>query len=321
MTNNRALDNQLREKVLAEVMDFFRKNEEDVLQTNSNECVFPCLDSEGNEKWIQIVVKVPTGGREEEGFDGYGVAESYQLKLKEKEEKKKANEEKKAKKIERDRKIREKKKEKGEQFLPFFYLDVLRLKKGLTSSFFSVKIFIENKRKELKKMSLILVFILLSIINVIFSTVRSLTTIKSGKTVASLISGGYFAFYNIVLIYTVMDFPMWEKCIITFVCNVIGVFIVKLIEEKMRKDKMWKVEVTIPTRYSSTVDFELEKVPHSYIKISDKHTLFNFYCATQEETKRVTDICKTYDAKFFASECQKIFQRIFAVKVFPSFFP
>lgn len=113
MANNRALDNQLREKVLEKVMDFFRKNEEDVLQTNSNECAFPCLDSEGNEKWIQIVVKVPTGGRDEEGFDGYGVAESYQLKLKEKEEKKKANEEKKAKKIERDKKLREEKKKKS----------------------------------------------------------------------------------------------------------------------------------------------------------------------------------------------------------------
>lgn len=115
MANNRALDNQLREKVLATVMEFFRKNEEDVLQTNSNECVFPCLDSEGNEKWIQIVVKVPTGSRDEDGFDGYGVAESYQLKLKEKEEKKKINEEKKAKKIERDKKLREKKKEKTEK--------------------------------------------------------------------------------------------------------------------------------------------------------------------------------------------------------------
>lgn len=159
-------------------------------------------------------------------------------------------------------------------------------------------------------MKLLIIFIILSIINVIFSTIRSLTTIKSGKTVASLVSGGYFAFYNIVLIYTVMDFPMWQKCVITFVCNVIGVFIVKLIEEKMRKDKMWKVEVTIPTRYSSTVDFELEKIPHSYIKISDKHTLFNFYCNTQKETKKVIDICKTYDAKFFASECQKIFQNM-----------
>ena len=72
------------------------------------------VDEEGNEKWIQIVVKVPTGGRDEEGFDGYGVAESYQLKLKEKEEKRKENEEKKRKKIEKDKKMREKKKEKGE---------------------------------------------------------------------------------------------------------------------------------------------------------------------------------------------------------------
>ena len=155
-------------------------------------------------------------------------------------------------------------------------------------------------------MKLLVIFIILSIVNVVFSTIRSITTIKSGKTVASLISGGYFAFYNIVLLYTVMDFPMWQKCVITFVCNVIGVWIVKLIEEKMRKDKMWKVEVTIPTNYCETVDVALVNVPHSYIVLSEKHTLFNFYCETQNETKKVTDICNQYGARFFASESQKI---------------
>ena len=156
-------------------------------------------------------------------------------------------------------------------------------------------------------MNLLTTFIILSVINVIFSTVRTITTIKSGKTLASLISGGYFAFYNIVLIYTVMDFPLWQKCLITFCCNVIGVFTVKFMEEKMKKDKMWKVEVTIPTKYCNIIDFELKNIPHSYIKISEKHTLFNVYCATQKETKTVTEKCKKYDAKFFASECQKIF--------------
>ena len=53
------------------------------------------------------MVKVPTGGRDEEGFDGYGMAESYKIKLKEKEEKKKEAEEKKQKKIERDKKMTE----------------------------------------------------------------------------------------------------------------------------------------------------------------------------------------------------------------------
>lgn len=156
-------------------------------------------------------------------------------------------------------------------------------------------------------MKFIIVFIVLSIVNVIFSTVRSITTIKSGKTLASLISGAYFAFYNIVLVYTVMDFPMWQKCVITFVCNVIGVFIVKLIEEKMKKDKMWKVEVTVPTKYNGEIDMALREIPHSYIRISDKHTLFNFYCATQKETALVTSICNKYEPKYFASECQKIF--------------
>ena len=156
-------------------------------------------------------------------------------------------------------------------------------------------------------MKFVIVFIVLSALNVVFSTIRSITTKKKKKTVASLISGGYFAFYNIMLIYTVMDFPMWEKCVITFVCNVVGVWIVKWIEEKMRKDKLWKVEVTIPTRYCDAVDYDLRDIPHSYITISEKHTLFNFYCATQKETKKVTDICNQYNAKYFASESQRIF--------------
>lgn len=110
MANNRILDNELRTNFLKIIMDYFTEKNEDVKQTGSNECAFPCLDSEGNEKWIQIIVKVPTGGRDEDGYDGYGVAESYKLKVQQAEEKKKANEIKKQKKIEKDKKIRENKK-------------------------------------------------------------------------------------------------------------------------------------------------------------------------------------------------------------------
>ena len=91
----------------------------------------------------------------------------------------------------------------------------------------------------------LMVFVGLSIVNVVFSTIRSIVTINGGKFVASLISGGYFAFYNIMMVYTVADFPMWQKCIITFVCNVVGVYLVKWGEEKARKDKLWKIEATV----------------------------------------------------------------------------
>ncbi len=154
---------------------------------------------------------------------------------------------------------------------------------------------------------LLITFIILSIINVIFSTVRSIVTIKGNKVTASFISGGYFAFYNIMLLYTVADFPMWQKCVITFVCNVIGVFIVKFIEEKSRKDKLWKVQATIPRAEASLLINYLEnsELSYNYVDIN-KYYLFNFYCPTQKESASVKELLDNFHAKYFVSESKTL---------------
>ena len=153
----------------------------------------------------------------------------------------------------------------------------------------------------------LLVFIGLSIVNVVFSTIRSIVTINGSKAVASLISGGYFAFYNIMMIYTVADFPMWQKCVITFVCNVVGVYLVKWGEEKSRKDKLWKVEATI-----DKADFEtnkelldLFKVPHNYIDI-EKYVILNFYCADKKQSEIVKGLLDEMNAKYFVAESKSL---------------
>lgn len=157
-------------------------------------------------------------------------------------------------------------------------------------------------------MEFLAIFIILSVINVIFSTVRSIVTIKGGKFVASIVSGGYFAFYNVMLVYTVMDFPMWQKCLITFVCNVVGVFIVKFVEELLQKDKLWKVEATIVRSYQADVCEMLNKarVPYNYIEGIGKYTIFNVFCATQEQSIAVKEILKAYNAKYFVSESKTL---------------
>lgn len=153
----------------------------------------------------------------------------------------------------------------------------------------------------------LMVFIGLSIVNVVFSTIRSIVTINGNKIVASLISGGYFAFYNIMMIYTVSDFPMWQKCVITFVCNVVGVFLVKWGEEKARKDKLWKVEATVkPTEAEAIKHFcKSFNLPFSYIDI-DKYVIFNFYCATQKESALIKDVLNNHNAKYFVSESKTL---------------
>lgn len=153
---------------------------------------------------------------------------------------------------------------------------------------------------------LFILFVILSIVNVILNTIKSIVTVNGGKLSAALINAITFFVYTYVIIYTNCELPMFTKALITAIVNFIGVYAVKWIEEKARKDKLWKVEMTIPTEYTNAVDFDLRDVPHSYITISPKHTLFNFYCATQKESQKVKDIANQYEAKYFVAESKTL---------------
>ena len=155
----------------------------------------------------------------------------------------------------------------------------------------------------------LLVFIGLSIVNVIFSTIRSLVVNNGGKFSASLLSGGYFAFYNIMMVYTVADFPMWQKCVITFVCNVVGVFLVKWAEEKARKDKLWKIEATF--KHDDNLIAELKewgKVNDIGFKYNDivKYYEIDFYSHTQAESVIIKNFIQKHNGKYFVAESKSL---------------
>lgn len=150
--------------------------------------------------------------------------------------------------------------------------------------------------------SLLLLFIVLNIGNVIVQTIKSIATIKCKPLMAAIVNAIAYGLYTVVLVYMVCDLPLWAKVLVVGFANLIGVFFVKFFEDKARKEKLWKVEVTIPTKYAFAVDLDLKNIPHSYIKLSDKHTLFNFYCNTQSESKKVKEIVNQYEAKYFVAE-------------------
>lgn len=152
---------------------------------------------------------------------------------------------------------------------------------------------------------LLITFIILNIFNVIIQTVKSIATVKCGKSVASVINAVAYGLYTIVTVYMLCDLDLWLKALIVALCNLVGVFVVKFFEEKARKDKLWKVEATIPAKYTNAVDFDLKDVPHNYINIGD-YTIFNFYCATQADSLKVKNIINQYEAKYFVSESKSL---------------
>lgn len=105
----------LRNEYLEKVIESFVQIGDEVLKVKSNEIAIPVVGCEGNEDWIVITVKVPTGANKGlEPYDGYEMAEEYEMKLKEKERKAKEKALAKEKKIKRDKEIREKKNSKKE---------------------------------------------------------------------------------------------------------------------------------------------------------------------------------------------------------------
>jgi hypothetical protein len=105
-----ALDNELRAVYIEKVAELFKADGEEVLRTGSSEVAFPVVDSEGNEKFIVVSVKVPKGERKDGyvPYDGYSVAEEYEINQREKAEKKAKADVEKAKKIAKDKAFREK---------------------------------------------------------------------------------------------------------------------------------------------------------------------------------------------------------------------
>ena len=108
-----------------------------------------------------------------------------------------------------------------------------------------------------------------------------------------------------MLIYTVADFPMWEKCLITFVCNVVGVWVVKFVEERMTKDKLWRIELTVRnSQLKNIINFlNSTKIHYSTIEeVTNKYTILNVYCATQKESLSIKELVTKFNVKYFVSE-------------------
>ena len=108
-TSKKSLHDALRAKYIERVSKFLADAGEEVLVTGSNEIALPCVDSEGNDEFIVLTFKVPTGSRDGDPYDGYSIAEDFKMKSAEKAEKTKIAAEKKAKKIAQNKKMREEK--------------------------------------------------------------------------------------------------------------------------------------------------------------------------------------------------------------------
>lgn len=151
-------------------------------------------------------------------------------------------------------------------------------------------------------------FIICTFANVVLSTIKSVMTIKGGKVNAAIWNALAFGLYSYIVVLTATaDISTFGKVAITMGCNLVGVYGVKLFEEKLRKDRLWKVEMTVPNgEYGFAASamhgaLNAANIPNNYVE-AGKYAIFNCYCATKADTETAITIGADYGAKFFASE-------------------
>ena len=156
--------------------------------------------------------------------------------------------------------------------------------------------------------TLLLTFIILNILNVIIQTVKSIATVKCGKTAAAIINAVAYGLYTVVTVYMMCELELWLKALIVAVANLIGVYVVKFLEEKARKDKLWRVESTVEKCYRDELHETLLQIDisHNYIDNVGRYAVFNIYCPTQKESAIVKEILSKYNAKYFVTETKNL---------------
>ena len=160
-------------------------------------------------------------------------------------------------------------------------------------------------------MNFIIFFTLLTLANVIIQTLKTLVTVKGGKWSAATVNAVTFALYTYVIFFTATDgIALWQKALITGVCNFVGVLAIKWLEEKTAKDKLWIFNCTAKIDNSQIVKItELLKtmeISLTYNELKNELYTLSIYSYTQKESEMIKSVLENYDVKYCIIETKGV---------------
>ena len=140
----------------------------------------------------------------------------------------------------------------------------------------------------------IIIFFIITLVNVILSTVKSILTVKASRKVAALINAIAYGFYAMV-VKQMATVSTSTVVIVTVLCNLIGVYFSMWLLEKFKKDVLWKITVIPKIDAADALKAKLIEngLGFNFYPINTKYGSqigFDIFSATQEESKIIKDI-------------------------------
>jgi len=140
---------------------------------------------------------------------------------------------------------------------------------------------------------------------------KTVLTVKSSKNVATLINCINYTF-NTIIIKQITECDTLIAVIVTFFTNLFGVYFALWLLDVFKKDKVWKITVTIKDRevlYETVDILEHKDISYAYTSIyysrMKKGGRLEIFAKTKEESKEVGSILEGIHCKYDVMEIKK----------------
>lgn len=159
----------------------------------------------------------------------------------------------------------------------------------------------------------LILFIILSLVNVIVSTLKSIITIKGTTLQAACINAFSYGINTVIVVFTAGEFTgdyttdLIIKICSSAVTNFVGVHISSWILRKLRRDRLWEIIATIPLdkEIISNITSVLKdvEVPFNMVDtFNKKETIFHIYSSTKQQSSSIKSVLNRYQAKYIVHE-------------------
>lgn len=142
----------------------------------------------------------------------------------------------------------------------------------------------------------IIVFSIITLINVILSTAKSILTVKSSRKVAAWINAISYGFYAMV-VKQMSTVSVEVVVIVTVIANLIGVYFSMWLLDKFKKDVFWKITIIPENSAFQNIKKELieNKLGFNEYEVNTKYgdqKALDVFSENQESSKKIKEILK-----------------------------
>ncbi len=147
----------------------------------------------------------------------------------------------------------------------------------------------------------IILFIILQIVNVVLSTIKSLILIKGYKWASIIANTIYFGVYTAVLKQLTLIDNIWLLIIITMAANFLGTWVGIVITDKVRKADLWTIATVVKKEYIKDYKQALNEAKIKYISYQttwDECAAIDIFSENRSQSKAIKEILLRFNAKY-----------------------